>query len=639
MKNNVFFSKTYSANTRYQWIFGVYSQVNDIANMGVMDSNYYSRPVFDGNSFDTYQPSTGSVIRSLPGWQSFTGFDAHSKSSPVSIADTNLIRFEYNASSSSKTVNLGALYIDARNASYNGTITLAPYTSAVLIKTGTATNQAPVANAGADQVIILPTSSVTLSGSGTDASGTITAYSWSEISGPSSAPITSATSASTTVTSLIQGVYQFQLEVTDNNGATGLDTVQVTVNSSTSLLPAVNVASPVNGINYQYYQGSFTSVPVFSTLSSISSGTNSTFDISLATATTNFSFNFTGYISIPADGQYTFYTNSDDGSNLYIDNVLVVNNDGLHAPLEKSGTIGLKAGYHAISVGYFQQAGGTLLTVSSSGPGITKQVIPASSLYISSSSGLLAAVNPASTVSGVNYSYYEASYVALPNFSTLTPTKTGISSTFTTAVASRTYNYALNFTGYINVPADGQYTFYTNSDDGSKLYIDNIPVVNNDYVHASVEAYGSIGLMAGKHAITVGYFQQLGGSTLIVSYAGPGLAKQVIPASVLSSVAITGSNSLALDNNINQNIFSSSEFSLKAYPNPFLNSFKVIMNGDAGNYQLVLSDVSGKILWTASGVKSAGVLEQSINTSTMQRGIYFLRVVQNGKSSVLKMVK
>ena len=58
---------------------------------------------------------------------------------------------------------------------------------------------------------------------------------------------------------------------------------------------------------------------------------------------------------MPADGQYTFYTNSDDGSNLYIDNVLVVNNDGLHGATEQSGTIGLKAGKHAISVGYIQQ--------------------------------------------------------------------------------------------------------------------------------------------------------------------------------------------------------------------------------------------------------------------------------------------
>ena len=87
------------------------------------------------------------------------------------------------------------------------------------------------ANAGADQLITLPTSTVSLSGSGTDTDGTISSYSWTKISGPTSGTITSPASASTTVTALVQGVYKFQLKVTDNRGATGLDTVQITVNA------------------------------------------------------------------------------------------------------------------------------------------------------------------------------------------------------------------------------------------------------------------------------------------------------------------------------------------------------------------------------------------------------------------------
>ena len=109
-------------------------------------------------------------------------------------------------------------------------------------------------------------------------------------------------------------------------------------------------------MDYKYYEaGSYSVVPDFSTLTPVKTGTTTNFDISLANRATSFSFNFTGFINVPADGQYTFYTTSDDGSNLYIDNVLVVNNDGLHGATEKSGTIGLKAGKHAISVGYFQQ--------------------------------------------------------------------------------------------------------------------------------------------------------------------------------------------------------------------------------------------------------------------------------------------
>src|SRR5450432_3949624 len=93
-------------------------------------------------------------------------------------------------------------------------------------------NTAPTTNAGADQLITLPTSTVNLSGSGTDVDGSISSYNWTKISGPASGIVTGATSATTTVTALVQGVYLFELKATDNNGATGKDTMQVTVNTA-----------------------------------------------------------------------------------------------------------------------------------------------------------------------------------------------------------------------------------------------------------------------------------------------------------------------------------------------------------------------------------------------------------------------
>ena len=82
-----------------------------------------------------------------------------------------------------------------------------------------AANIPPTANAGVDQSITLPINSVTLTGSGTDADGTISAYSWTKLSGPLRVHITNASSAATSVTGLAQGTYQFQLTVTDNSGA------------------------------------------------------------------------------------------------------------------------------------------------------------------------------------------------------------------------------------------------------------------------------------------------------------------------------------------------------------------------------------------------------------------------------------
>jgi poly(3-hydroxybutyrate) depolymerase len=95
-------------------------------------------------------------------------------------------------------------------------------------------NALPVANAGADKSITLPTSSVQLTGSGTDADGSIASYSWTKIAGPSSFTFSSTTVSSPTVSNLIQGTYTFRLTVKDNSGATATDDVNVIVNGTTT---------------------------------------------------------------------------------------------------------------------------------------------------------------------------------------------------------------------------------------------------------------------------------------------------------------------------------------------------------------------------------------------------------------------
>jgi hypothetical protein len=71
-----------------------------------------------------------------------------------------------------------------------------------------------------------------------------------------------------------------------------------------------------------------------------------------------FALRFTGTLSVPKDGAYTFGTESDDGSRLYIDGKLVVNNDGLHGMEEKTGKATLKAGPHTLIATYFNNGGG-----------------------------------------------------------------------------------------------------------------------------------------------------------------------------------------------------------------------------------------------------------------------------------------
>jgi hypothetical protein len=110
-------------------------------------------------------------------------------------------------------------------------------------------NVAPVAQAGADKIITLPTRQVTVNASSsTDDDGEIASYKWSFVSGPGAYSITDDNAASTTITGLEEGVYKFRLEVKDNDGATDTDTVQVKVNEATVPPPAPNEA-PVAVIN------------------------------------------------------------------------------------------------------------------------------------------------------------------------------------------------------------------------------------------------------------------------------------------------------------------------------------------------------------------------------------------------------
>lgn len=103
-------------------------------------------------------------------------------------------------------------------------------------------NTAPFASAGADQVITLPVSSVSVVGSGKDADGIIVKYSWAKISG-GVANITNPNAASTSITGLTVGTYVFRLTVTDNQGATASDDLNIKVNPKPNVAPTSNAGS------------------------------------------------------------------------------------------------------------------------------------------------------------------------------------------------------------------------------------------------------------------------------------------------------------------------------------------------------------------------------------------------------------
>ena len=136
----------------------------------------------------------------------------------------------------------------------------------------------------------------------------------------------------------------------------------------------------------------------------------------------------------------------------------------------------------------------------------------------------------------VDYFYPSANNVAIETLAKMKPTSSGIVPQIVINVPQRKQadKFALRFTGFVQAPRAGKYTFFANSDDGSRIYIRGRMVVNNDGLHGPVEVAGAIELSAGSHPIVVTYFDNGGGDSLKIQWAGPGIKKQAIPAARLN---------------------------------------------------------------------------------------------------------
>lgn len=169
------------------------------------------------------------------------------------------------------------------------------------------------------------------------------------------------------------GTDSFEYTISDVNGANDNAIVTVSVGS---------VVSTNSGIEYEVFEGSWSSLPDFDSLSPVETGVMDVIDITAGRDGTDyFGMRWTGYIEVPSDATYTFYTASDDGSQLFIGETRVVDNDGAHAVEERSGSIGLQAGLHPLTVTFFEAGGGEQIDVFIEGGGMSKQEIPAANLF------------------------------------------------------------------------------------------------------------------------------------------------------------------------------------------------------------------------------------------------------------------
>ncbi|MGE5499316.1 MAG: GH92 family glycosyl hydrolase, partial [Syntrophothermus sp.] len=135
------------------------------------------------------------------------------------------------------------------------------------------------------------------------------------------------------------------------------------------------------GLNYYYFEGRFNNTADMMKLAVKKTGQCDYPSIASSEREENFGFRYEGYINIPKDGMYKFYTKSDDGSMLFIDDQKVVDNDGPHGATSANGMIALKTGYHKIEVLYYQGQADAEFECSVEGPDVKFQNIPKEWLF------------------------------------------------------------------------------------------------------------------------------------------------------------------------------------------------------------------------------------------------------------------
>jgi hypothetical protein len=142
---------------------------------------------------------------------------------------------------------------------------------------------------------------------------------------------------------------------------------------------------------------------------------------------------------------------------------------------------------------------------------------------------LLPAVKPTGLQPGLEYEYKEGYALKFSDTDDAPVLKTGVLPQFTIKEAGDQEIFSYTYKGYIKVPKSGVYTLYSESNDGSLLYLDGKLVVDNDLHHKVQEGIRKVALEEGWHSIKLEYFQMGGGKALRVSWKGPGLDKQEIP--------------------------------------------------------------------------------------------------------------
>jgi len=229
----------------------------------------------------------------------------------------------------------------------------------------------------------------------------------------------------------------------------------------------------------------------------------------------------------------------------------VVDNDGVHGMVEKSGAVFLKAGRNPIRVEWFNGVEKFGLVVEYQGPGVSRQKIPDSVLFRAE---MDQAAKQTNWLTGVNFICSDAPGQALPEFDPVTALTTGQAKNFELDNLPRNEHVGLSFSGYLETDKDGLYIFYTTSDDGSRLYVGE-PSLRLDVTgSATLPDPGSLVNHRTSLAAETGRWVQVEGKVTFASQQPDGLSLELVTSVGRMRAFISGNDDIPAAKYLNHRV-------------------------------------------------------------------------------------
>lgn len=196
--------------------------------------------------------------------------------------------------------------------------------------------------------------------------------------------------------------------------------------------------------------------------------------------------------------------------------------------------------------------------------------------------------------------------------------------------------FNFEFEGFLHITTGGNYEFQTTSDDGSRLTLNNVVVVENDGLHGNVTVTSAVTVLgAGAHTINVKYFESAGGQTLTVKYRGPDTGNNWI--NIPDAALRSGDPSMSMASAHDAEEFQASvvENNVNVYPNPVkqFEPFRVqVDQASEKPVQMTLLDMKGTSYF--DGTFDAVTIAQGATltpTQTLERGMYVIVIKQQDR--------